>query len=174
MIAEKIILLLLLVFALFSVFATNLKRAIMGMSVFGLWMSFAYLFYHAPDVAISEAVIASSLGTILYIITIKKYNDISVQPRTSSLLKGILSSVLLIASCLLVINLTRETESVGTSALFELVMEGYAANGRTVSPVASIFFHYRVFDTIFEALMLLVSAIGVAHLLKPQGGTPRE
>jgi len=174
MMAEQILLFLLIIFALFSVFATNLKHAIMGTSIFGLWMSFAYLYYHAPDVAVAEAVIASSLGTILYIITIKKYHDISIRPTTRTLVKGIWSDVLIAISCLVAIYLAKQIQVIGTPVLFELVMEGYYAKGSNVNPVANIYLNYRIFDTIFEALMLLIVGIGVVHLIKHQGGTSHE
>jgi len=171
--ADKIILILLIVFALFSVFAENLKHAVMGVSVFGLWMSFAYLFYHAPDVAIAEAVIASSLGTILYIITIKNYNDITVRPTKRWFLKSLASYIVISISCLLVFYLTRQTVIVGESELFSNVMDYSYVKGGRVNPVANIYLNYRIFDTIFEALMLLISGIGVIHLIK-QGGASHE
>jgi len=172
---EQIFLILLIVFALFSVFATNLKHAIIGMGCFGLWMSFAYLFYHAPDVAIAEAVIASSLGTILYIITIKKYNDITIRPTPRTLLKGIWADLLLIVSCMMVIYLARQTYALYSADLFNLVMESYYAKGSQINPVANIYLNYRIFDTLFEALMLLVSGIAVVYLIKHQrGGASHE
>ena len=172
--ADKIILILLIVFALFSVFAENLKHAVMGVSVFGLWMSFAYLFYHAPDVAIAEAVIASSLGTILYIITIKNYNDITVRPTKQWVIKAISSYVIISISCLIVLYLTSKTVVVGDAALYNLVMEYSEIKGGQVNPVANIYLNYRIFDTIFEALMLLISGIGVIHLIKQGGGASHE
>ncbi len=172
--AETIVFILLIIFALFSVFATNLKIAIICSSVFGVWISFAYLLYHAPDVAIGEAVIASSLGTILYIITIKKYKDITVRTSGSSLLKGFVASIVLIAACILVIYLTGNTQIVNEPALATLVMEIYFANGAIMNPVGSILLNYRVFDTLFEALMLLVSVIAVVHFSKQKGGASDE
>lgn len=35
--------------------------------------------------------------------------------------------------------------------------------------VASIYLNYRVFDTIFEALLLLVSIIGIIHFSRHEG-----
>jgi len=171
---DKIFLILLIVFALFSVFATNLKHAIICMGSFGLWMSFTYLYYHAPDVAIAEAVIASSLGTILYIITIKKYNDITIRPTPRTLLKGFWADVLLVISCMLVLYLARQTQALYSAELFNLVMESYYAKGSLINPVANIYLNYRIFDTMFEALMLLVSGIAVVHLIKHQRGESHE
>ncbi len=35
--------------------------------------------------------------------------------------------------------------------------------------VAAIYLNYRVFDTIFEALLLLVSIIGIIHFSRHEG-----
>jgi multicomponent Na+:H+ antiporter subunit B len=155
---------LLILFALFSVFATNLKRAIIGSSVFGLWVSVAYMLYHAPDVAIAEAVISSSLATILYIVTIKNYNDIgSKLPKLNW--KQAVTYLITFASFGLVIYLTHYSEPFSESALGLMVMESFFQHGSQVNPVTGIVLNYRVFDTIFEALLLLISSVGVVHLV---------
>ena len=72
---EQLVFLLMIVMAIFCVAATNLRKAIVGMGVFSLLATLCYLIYHAPDVAIAEAVIGSALSTILYIIALKKYSS---------------------------------------------------------------------------------------------------
>ena len=155
---------LLIIFALFSVFAKNLKRAIVGSSVFGLWVSIAYMLYHAPDVAIAEAVISSSLATILYIVTIKNYNDISTKlPRLNW--KQVVTYLITFSSFGFVIYLTHFSTPFSESDLGTLVMESFFQHGAEVNPVTGIVLNYRVFDTIFEALLLLISSVGVVHLV---------
>ena len=159
-----LIYILLIIFALYSVFAKNLKRAIIGSSVFGLWISVAYMLYHAPDVAIAEAVISSSLATILYIVTIKNYNDISTKTsRFSS--KNLIAYVVTFLSLGLVIYLTYSSAYFYESRLGRKVMESFFYHGSEVNPVTGIVLNYRVFDTIFEALLLLISSVGVVHLV---------
>ena len=170
---DQIVFILLIVFALFSIFATNLKRAIICSSIFGLWVALTYLLYHAPDVAIAEAVIASSLGLILYIITIERYDDISSPNLSGRLLKRKAPYLLLIVSCGLAIYLTGRMRTVTAGPLFEYVMEVFFANDSLVNPVGSIYLNYRIFDTIFEALMLLISGFGVIHLSRHTSRRPR-
>jgi multicomponent Na+:H+ antiporter subunit B len=50
-------------------------------------------------------------------------------------------------------------------------MTTFLDSGTVVNPVTSILLGYRVFDTVFEALMLLVAVLGVVHLIEPR---PRE
>ena len=159
-----VIYILLITFALSSVFAKNLKRAIVGSSAFGLWVSIAYMLYHAPDVAIAEAVISSSLATILYIVTIKNYDDISTKlPRLNW--KQIVIYLITFSSFGLVVYLTHASSPFSESVIGRMVMESFFAHGTEVNPVTGIVLNYRVFDTIFEALLLLISGVGVVHLV---------
>ena len=155
---------LLIIFALFSVFAKNLKRSIIGSSAFGLWVSIAYMLYHAPDVAIAEAVISSSLATILYIVTIKNYDDISTKlPKLNW--KQIVIYAITFSSFILVAYLTYISAAFNESAIGKMVMESFFDHETMVNPVTGIVLNYRVFDTIFETLLLLISGIGVVHLV---------
>ncbi len=70
---EQIIFILMIVVALFIVIERNIKYIIIALAVFSLLAAFTYLLFHAPDVAIAEAVIGSALSTILYIVALKKY-----------------------------------------------------------------------------------------------------
>jgi len=155
---------LLIMFALYSVFAKNLKRAIAGAGIFGLWVSVVYMLYQAPDVALAEAVISSSLATILYVVTIKNYNDIgSKLPKLRW--RQVVTYLIAFVSFGLVIYLTHFSTPFSESTIGLLVMESFFGQGGRANPVTGIVLHYRVFDTIFEALLLLISGIGVVHLV---------
>ncbi len=73
MIADKLIFALMIITALYIVSCRNYKRIIIALGAFSLLASFCYLLYHAPDVAVAEAVIGSALSTILYIVALKKH-----------------------------------------------------------------------------------------------------
>ncbi len=70
--ADKLVFILMIIIALYIVSCRNYKRAIIALGAFSLLASFCYLLYHAPDVAIAEAVIGSALSTILFIVALKK------------------------------------------------------------------------------------------------------
>ena len=72
---EQLIFLLMIVMAVFCVMSKNLRKTIVGLGVFSLLATVCYLIYHAPDVAIAEAIIGSALSTILFIIALKKYSS---------------------------------------------------------------------------------------------------
>lgn len=64
--------------ALVTVQTQKLRRAVIYMGLFSLCISFVYMLYNAPDVAIAEAVIGSTLATILYLVALKKYKVFSI------------------------------------------------------------------------------------------------
>ncbi len=72
---DKLVFLLMLATALFIVSSRNYKRIIVALCALSLLAAFCYLIYHAPDVAIAEAVIGSALSTILYIVALKKHRN---------------------------------------------------------------------------------------------------
>jgi len=157
---------LLIVFAFYSVFAKNLKRAIIASGVMGLWVSIAYMLYHAPDVAIAEAVISSILATILFIVTIKNYKDTSTQLPALSWKQGFSYLVVLI-SLGVVAYLAYLSTAFYQSTLGIIVMESFFYGDGAINPIAGIILNYRIFDTFFEALLLLLSGLGVVHLVMP-------
>lgn len=69
----EIVLILMVVLAIFAVQTKYLRRAIVFLCVFSLLCSLSYLLYQAPDVAIAEAIIGSTLSTIIYLVAYKKY-----------------------------------------------------------------------------------------------------
>ncbi len=55
------------------------------------------------------------------------------------------------------------TVAVPSPAVLSTVMTQYMAETGAQNAVAAIYLNYRMYDTIFEALMLLVSVMGVIH-----------
>jgi putative multicomponent Na+:H+ antiporter subunit B len=70
---EAILLLLLVLLAIIAVETQILRMAVIFLGIFSLLLSFLYLYYGAPDVAIAEAVMASGLVTLLYLTALKRY-----------------------------------------------------------------------------------------------------
>lgn len=70
---EYLIMIMMIIFAIFSIQTEVLRRAVIYAGVFSLLCSFSYLYYNAPDVAIAEAVIGCTLSTIIYLVALTKY-----------------------------------------------------------------------------------------------------
>lgn len=70
---ESIFLIALVFLAFFTINTPNLRRAVIYLGIFSLVSSFLFLVYGAPDVAIAEAIIGSTITTVLYLVALKKY-----------------------------------------------------------------------------------------------------
>lgn len=66
------LLLFLVIAAFFAVHSRDNISAVMMLSVFSTGLSVLFAVYHAPDVALAEAVVGAGLGTALFLIAISR------------------------------------------------------------------------------------------------------
>ena len=69
----EIALILLIITSVAAIQTRYMRQAVIYLGLFSLAISFVYLLYSAPDVALAEAVIGSTISTILYIVVLQKY-----------------------------------------------------------------------------------------------------
>lgn len=81
---ENIFLIALVVLAIVALNTKKLRRAVVYLGVFSLVSSFVYLLYGAPDVAIAEAIIGSTITTVLYLVALRKYQVFSIYYANST------------------------------------------------------------------------------------------
>lgn len=70
---KEVILLCLIVCAVLTIQTQKMKIAIIYLGTFSILIAFVYLLQGAPDVALAEAVIGSTMTTILFVVAIHKY-----------------------------------------------------------------------------------------------------
>ncbi len=70
---EATIFVSLAVLAVLAIESRVLRLSVIYLGIFSLLISFLYLYYNAPDVAIAEAVMASGLTTLLFLTALKRY-----------------------------------------------------------------------------------------------------
>ena len=58
--------------AVISVFAKKMLDAVIALGALGSFMAVEFLFLEAPDVAIAEAAVGAVLGTVLYVIALRR------------------------------------------------------------------------------------------------------
>lgn len=58
--------------AVVAVRADRILDSIIGLAAAGSFMAVEFLFLQAPDVAIAEAAVGAVLGTVLYVIALRK------------------------------------------------------------------------------------------------------
>ena len=80
---ENVFLIALVVLAVVALNTKKLRRAVVYLGVFSLVSSFVYLLYGAPDVAIAEAIIGSTITTVLYLVALRKYQVFSIYYSSS-------------------------------------------------------------------------------------------
>lgn len=74
----EVALIALIIFSLAAVQTRYLRHAVIYLGVFSLTISFVFLLYNAPDVAIAEAVVGSTIATILYLVALQKYKIFTI------------------------------------------------------------------------------------------------
>ena len=159
-----------------TVFERRLYRLIIYFGIFSMISSLVYLFLGAPDVAMAEAGI-SAFTTMFFIIFLggfyKYYAAIPRESRAQHPRKRYAFAKMLVTKMLLPVALIA-----GLFALFVYVMPANAtppylkekyltmfmANVGGENAVAAILLSYRVYDTLFEALILVVAVVAVVHM----------
>jgi len=161
------------------VFCRKAYRVIIYFGVFSLITSVIYLSLGAPDVAMSEAGI-SAFATIFFIVCVEKYYTRGDGIKREAVREKWLPSVKekegrrilfvkFIPPLLFVIALG--------GLFFHFAPSGYAfaelrdqyllmfmSDVGGTNAVTAIYLGYRVYDTLFEALLLVVSVVAVAHV----------
>lgn len=130
---QKLFFLLMIVFSILAVQTNILRRAIIYLGVFSLISSFTYLLYNAPDVAIAEAIIGSTLSTILFLVALKKYKIFRIyltktkghhlSPHNNALINALKKFVIKEELELDVINTSHNLEEVLKLDDFDLIVE---------------------------------------------------
>lgn len=73
-----VILFLMVVAAIMTIITTRLFTAVIYSSALSAFAALVYVLLGAPDVALAEAVIGSTLATIIFLVTLKKYRIFTV------------------------------------------------------------------------------------------------
>lgn len=88
------VLVLILLLAIMAVESTNLKTAVLALGMFSMILSVVYLLESAPDVALAEAAIGSTLSTIILLVALKNYKVFHVCLNDDEFREGQDTSVL--------------------------------------------------------------------------------
>ncbi len=75
---EKILYISLIVFAFMAVQTPKLRNAVVFLAVFSASSAFVYILLGAPDAALAEAVIGSTIATVIYLSALQKYKVFTI------------------------------------------------------------------------------------------------
>lgn len=166
----EIILILLVMMALVIVRERSVVRMVVYLGIFSLFSAVVYLLLGSPDVAMAEAII-SAFSTILFIVCIEKYygkraykeGERSLYPTVFAWVKRFVIPFFFCGA--LLGGVLYFTPHLDVSTYLRNLYLTYAhldVGGENV--VGAIVLGYRMYDTLFEALILIISVVAVGHL----------
>ena len=151
-------------------FEDKVYRLIVYFCIFSLVTSVAYLLMGAPDVAMAEAAI-SAFAVIFFIICIEKYYSKKVmkeeeEEKDEGVKEWAIKFFPAVALCvgLFVLFVRFMPDDTISYYLKDLYLTRFRTDVGGENAVTSIYLGYRVYDTLFEALILVISVVAVSHL----------
>ena len=152
------------------VFESRLYRVIIYFGIFSLISSLVYLFLGAPDVAMAEAGI-SAFTTVFFIIFVGKYYENAANVRRERIPAGqffrrfllVLGPLVFIAG-LFVLYVYLMPQTAASSYLKDQYLSMFITDVGGENAVTAILLAYRIYDTLFEALILVISVVAVFHM----------
>ena len=169
-----VLLLLWIASAILLTLEQRVVRLIILLGIFSLISSICFFLLAAPDVAMAEAVV-SAFSTILFIVCFEKYYSIVAPSSARAPAKKEnrlipLGFTILIA----VLFILFIPGAAPVTRLKDLYISLFHAEIGGENAVTAIYMGYRVYNTLFEALMLLVSIVAVAHLSRHENTVVTE
>lgn len=160
---EAVVLLILAVAIFFTVFSKSRLTAVASMGVVGYSFCLIFLFYSAPDLAMTQFSI-DTLTVILFVLVLynlPKYLKLS--DTRDRIRDGLLSLAFGALISILTLEVMNESVNKETSQYYA---ENAYILGKGKNVVNVILVDFRGFDTMVEITVLAIAAIGVFGLLK--------
>jgi multicomponent Na+:H+ antiporter subunit B len=167
----EVLLVLLLITATLVLFESKAYRNIIYFGIFSLVASLCYLLLGAPDVAMAEAGI-SVFATVFLIVSIEKYYGRKSSKATEEhsfnlcggrwALKIVLPLLFTIGLFVLFVNFMPDLPA--STYLRDHYLARFVGDVGGQNAVAAILLGYRVYDTLFEALILVIAVVAVSHM----------
>ncbi|WP_417884833.1 putative monovalent cation/H+ antiporter subunit A [Zunongwangia sp.] len=160
---ELVVCVIMSVAILYTVFTKSRLSAVVGMGVIGLSFCLIFVFYSAPDLAMTQFSI-DTLTVILFVLVLYRLpRYLKIQDRKMKIRDGILA--LLFGSTIGILALEVLAEPVNSEIGDFYAENSYImAHGKNVVNV--ILVDFRGADTMIEISVLTIAAIGVFGLLK--------
>lgn len=160
-----------LITGLVIVWERRLIYLLIYLGVFSVISSVAYLFMAAPDLAMAEIAI-SAFTTIFFIVFFERYYILGAHKkdiegnsggrRKITFFGHIVPFALTLALITLLFVFAPEMNV--NSYLARQYIENFAADVGGQNAITAIYLGYRVYDTMLEALMLVIAVVAVGHM----------
>ncbi|MCL2579412.1 MAG: DUF4040 domain-containing protein [Oscillospiraceae bacterium] len=176
----QVLLVLWLAMAMMIVFERKIAKIIIFFGIFSLITSFCFLLLGSPDVAMAEAAV-SVFTTIFFVVCFEKYHNLGVDKTTEPPPKlKVLTFLktytlpLVFSGFLFMLFLYFIPEYTVNTYLKTQYIAMFARDVGGENVVTAIYLGYRVYDTLFEALILVVSVIAVSHMSWYEGVSVKD
>lgn len=161
---NEIIICIIMFFAiLFTVFSRSRLSAVAGLGIVGYAMCFIFVFYGAPDLAMTQFTI-DTLTVILFVLVLYRLPKyLKMSNPTNRIRDGIIALTFGTFISFIIIEIMNESPIKNVTAFYS--ENAYVlAKGKNIVNV--ILVDFRGFDTMIEIIVLSIAAIGVFALLK--------
>ena len=150
----------------------RIGRSILYLSVFSLFSAACFIILGSPDVAMAEAAI-SAFTTVFFVVCFERYFGLRSNILSEASEKSAeelqkhddwkaLNVGISIVGAFLFIHFIPAVELDTTLKHMYIMRAATDVGGE--NPIGAIVLAYRMYDTLFEALMLVVSVVAVMHL----------
>ncbi|MCL2568628.1 MAG: DUF4040 domain-containing protein [Oscillospiraceae bacterium] len=149
-------------------------RIILYFGAFSFITAICFFLLGSPDVAMAEAAI-STFATIFFVICVEKYTNLQIdeaekasdrqedkKPLTYHLKKFLPPLGFTVFLCALFIHFL--PDNTVNTFLKDQYVERFAFDVGGENAVTAIYLGYRVYDTLFEALILVITVVAVSHM----------
>ncbi|MCL2197682.1 MAG: DUF4040 domain-containing protein [Defluviitaleaceae bacterium] len=147
--------------ALPILFEQKIRRMAIYLGIFSLITSILFLAFGAPDVALAEAAI-SIFSTIFFITCFEKHYNVVEHIKNVKWTKFILPAVFSVVLIFMVLRVAPQVDA--NTYVMEQYIAYFQQDVGGYNAITAIYLGYRLYDTVFEALMLMVAVVAIAHL----------
>jgi multicomponent Na+:H+ antiporter subunit B len=161
----RVLLIFWLLSAVLSIRERRIVRIIIYLAIFSLISSLCFLLFAAPDIALAEAVV-SVFSTIIFIISFEKYYSFGDRAAAGKKKAGFKRFIfpILFPVFLFALFVRFIPGGAGNSLIKDQYISSFSLEVGGENAVTAIYLGYRLYDTLFEALMLMVSVAAIIHL----------
>jgi len=168
----EIMLVIWIIAALPIVFERRMYRIVIYFAIFSLITSVCFLLLGAPDVAMAEAAVAV-FTTIFFVVCLERHygrrgnkaDEVRAPARGGKWGRyARLAAALVFAAGLCVLFIHLAPTGPASTYLKDLYLLNFMADVGGQNAAAAIYLGYRVYDTLFEALILVIAVVAVSHM----------
>ena len=168
----SIILGFMIIGAIYAIHARDLLSAVVAMGIVGYGLVVCFLLLKAPDLAIVQIVVETITLVIMVAVVLDSTREelkISLDRRA---IVQVIAGLIVFAGLFYFFTLAIENLDplgIHTMRMSETYVNGAVEKTGSINLVTGVLFDFRAYDTLGEAVILYIAALGVLTLLRIKG-----